>query len=404
MLRVATTPTTLTSAITALDAILPMLADLPEDQVIRPHTDPHAAAVTALLVADWLLQPEHEQRLLQVGLSVKSIRELARLSRAIVGVVHVLGGDYLSDQIAIPTEIEARGQAVRASTIKALEKALPWNRDVKMWLDAVKMGAGLVDLVYDLRTLADLLIRHREAMPANLERLPTMLRTASDAIEYALRQNEPEDMKIARARLARIWTFFVPAYERASTAARVLSREEGAERTFPPLALIASHRRARRRDTENDENDEDDEDDSGEADAIKPVFNETEEKTTSGRNTRVTGSRRAHRAVLELEVGIGESNFYVGFTENVSCAGVFVATYVMQPIGSKVDVVLTMPGGGETMRIPGIVRWQRAASEDGWPGMGVQFEKLSDEQEARIQRFLQLREPIFYDEEENITL
>src|SRR5262245_36594181 len=106
----------------ALDTILPLLADLSEEEIVRPHTDPHAAAVTALLVADWLRHPEHEQRLTQVGLSSTAIRDLARLARSIVGLVELLGGDYLSDiSIAIPTEVEARGQAVRASTIKALE-------------------------------------------------------------------------------------------------------------------------------------------------------------------------------------------------------------------------------------------------------------------------------------------
>jgi uncharacterized protein (TIGR02266 family) len=97
-------------------------------------------------------------------------------------------------------------------------------------------------------------------------------------------------------------------------------------------------------------------------------------------------------------VGVStESNFYVGFTENLSAGGLFVATYSMQPIGSKVDIALTLPGG-ETMSLRGEVRWQRAAADDGWPGMGIHFEDLSEQQEARMKRFLSFRAPLFYDD------
>jgi uncharacterized protein (TIGR02266 family) len=354
----------------ALDELLPRLADIPEESIVRPHTDPHAAAVTALLVADYLAQPEFAGRLAQVGLDARAPRELTRAARAIMTTVATLGGDYLSDARAIPPEIEARGQTVRASTIKELEKALPYNREVKMWLEAVRRGSGIVDLVYDLRTLAELLNVHTGSMPAALDELPVMLRAASDAIEYALRADEAPALTITRGRLARVWTLFVPAYERAASAARVLSRDAGAERIFPPLGLVAAQQRARRRPAERRE-------------VPPPAALET-------------GSRRAHRAVLELEVGIGsESNFYVGFTENLSSAGFFVATYLMQPIGSKVEIVVTMPDS-ETLRIRGAVKWQRAASEDGWPGIGVQFDALSKEQEARIRAFLAVREPLFY--------
>ena len=315
----------------ALADLLPQLAVLEEDAIARPHTDPHAAAATALLVADWLTQREHEGSLAKVGLDAGAPRELARTARAIVALVEVLGGDYLCARKAIPKEIEERGQAVRASTMKELEQALPESRDVKMWLEAVRRGEGAVDLVYDLRTLATLLTRHAAEMPASLERLPAILSAASDAIEHALRADEPPELMLARGRLARLWTLFVPAYERAAKAARALSRERGAERDFPPLAIVAAHRRAQRR-------------------AQRTSMHDGDPTKSTGRNPRETGSRRAQRAVLELEVGIeSDSNFYVGITENVSCDGIFVATYLPRPLGSKVDVALAMPDG-KTLR------------------------------------------------------
>jgi uncharacterized protein (TIGR02266 family) len=108
-------------------------------------------------------------------------------------------------------------------------------------------------------------------------------------------------------------------------------------------------------------------------------------------------SRRRPRQTVEIEVGISsESNFFVGFTENVSEGGVFVATYALKPVGAHVDVVLTFPSGA-SIQVPGVVRWLRDASSEGWPGMGVQFEQLSPEDETNIRKFLSLREPMFYD-------
>ncbi len=110
-----------------------------------------------------------------------------------------------------------------------------------------------------------------------------------------------------------------------------------------------------------------------------------------------SNTRIAARHTLEIEVGIAsESNFYLGFTENLSAGGVFVATYVSKPLGSHVEVALAFPSG-EQLRVPGVVRWLREGTTDGWPGMGVQFESLSSEDEAKIRKFLSLREPMFYD-------
>ena len=113
-------------------------------------------------------------------------------------------------------------------------------------------------------------------------------------------------------------------------------------------------------------------------------------------------SRRTEpRYAVEMEVGIGsESNFYVGFTENLSATGVFVATYTPKAMGTKVDVTLTLPTGAHLV-VPGTVRWIRNASPSGdtWPGMGVQFDTLSDEDQTKIREFIRIRDPLFFDDE-----
>jgi uncharacterized protein (TIGR02266 family) len=362
----------------ALEELGSKLAAVPDDAVVRPHTDPYAAAVTALLVSDWLRQPAVAARLPVGGVGPDDAETLRNMALALVVLVGRLGGEYLPDGKGIPGDLVQRGHTVRTSTIAQIEKALPENREVKLWLDAVRLGNGVVDLVYDLRTLADVHSRHRDALPDSLAKLPGMLRAASDAIEYALRSDEPKELAATRHTIARLWPLFVPEYERAAAAGRAITRDEGSERSFPTLALVAAHRRAKR---------------NKPISLIPPKNVELEAPPSSA-----SESRRMRRAVLELEVGISsESNFWVGITENISVSGVFVATYAMRPLGSKLVIGIKLPDG-QTMHLPGVVRWQRAASPDGWPGIGVEFDNVSPEQEKRIRKFLSLREPMFYDD------
>jgi uncharacterized protein (TIGR02266 family) len=342
-----------------------------------------------------------------------------------------------------------RAEAVRSTIAAALEKALPDDNEVKMWLAAVRLGSGVVDLVYDLRTLGDLCARY---LPGNASGQATSgavkaARTAAHALEIALRDGETPDMTKRRDAVARLWTLFVPSYESVATAGRELAKETGEERHFPPLALIASHRRARRRPLSIvpptlggsslrpggrtslspqmevvgvDSLDEPIPQSAPSSlsgfegfgvastppTAMRPAesplrrtlpYNEAN-PPPSGDRTSAPEGRRASRHTVEIEVGImSDSNFYVGFTENLSATGVFVATYTRRPIGSKIEVAMTFPDG-EEMRVDGVVRWLRESSTDGWPGMGVQFDELTPEVDAKLKRFLSLRDPLFYDE------
>jgi uncharacterized protein (TIGR02266 family) len=105
------------------------------------------------------------------------------------------------------------------------------------------------------------------------------------------------------------------------------------------------------------------------------------------------------RASLEANVGATtESNFFVGFSGEISEGGVFVATYQSLEIGDKVEVLVTLPGGFER-KIPGTVRFVRDPMDmDSEPGMGVRFDRLEDEARELILRFIRKRPPLFYDE------
>jgi uncharacterized protein (TIGR02266 family) len=105
------------------------------------------------------------------------------------------------------------------------------------------------------------------------------------------------------------------------------------------------------------------------------------------------------REKLEANVGATtESNFYVGFSGDISDGGVFVATYLTLPLGAPVDVFVTLPGGFEAS-IPGIVRFVRDPMDmESEPGVGVHFHRLTSEQRELILRFIRKRPPVFYDD------
>jgi uncharacterized protein (TIGR02266 family) len=114
-------------------------------------------------------------------------------------------------------------------------------------------------------------------------------------------------------------------------------------------------------------------------------------------------ARRAHpRHDVELEVTLeSESNFYMGLTENLSEGGLFIATHLVKPMGTRIEVSIKLPHVAEPIKAVGTVRWTREYSEtsDTMPGMGVRFENIAPEHVAQIREFLAARAPLFYDED-----
>ena len=109
---------------------------------------------------------------------------------------------------------------------------------------------------------------------------------------------------------------------------------------------------------------------------------------------------RCKRFPVEIEVTLtSESNFYTGFTENLSEGGLFVATYDFSPVGSKIEFNFSLPGVGRTIQGNGFVRWIReynATNEEVMPGMGIQFDSIAEEHFAAIEAFIVTRETLFY--------
>ena len=107
--------------------------------------------------------------------------------------------------------------------------------------------------------------------------------------------------------------------------------------------------------------------------------------------------RATPRALLEVDIGLlSQSHFYTGLSLDVSRGGVFVATYQPLERGTLVTLYFVLPSG-VAVEAPGVVRWTRDATKSAPPGMGVAFEKLSDEAQSAIARYCVQRAPLYHD-------
>ena len=125
------------------------------------------------------------------------------------------------------------------------------------------------------------------------------------------------------------------------------------------------------------------------------------ERTNGGQSVFVN-RRKTYR--LESQVRVtshSETNFFTGFTENITDGGLFICTAQPQPVGTIVDFDLVVQEGEEPIPVTGIVRWVRATPPGQGhtpPGMGIQFIGLSPLNMARLQKFIsETRESLFFD-------
>jgi len=128
---------------------------------------------------------------------------------------------------------------------------------------------------------------------------------------------------------------------------------------------------------------------------------ETPQKRSLGPNSPYLEKRTAKRSDITTEITFeSETNFYVGFTADVSAGGLFVVTWNTVPIGSEISINFSLPDSKEIVKADGVVRWVREfnpSTPDLWPGMGVQFDNLPKETVKMIEEFISEREPLFYE-------
>ncbi|MBI5509720.1 MAG: PilZ domain-containing protein [Deltaproteobacteria bacterium] len=114
--------------------------------------------------------------------------------------------------------------------------------------------------------------------------------------------------------------------------------------------------------------------------------------------------RRAQpRTPVAVEIGMStDNNFYVGFTQDISTGGLFIATADTMPIGNRFLVECQLPTMARKIRCIVEVAWVREYNEGmsysatSVPGMGVKFVGLSDEDAQAIAAFQAERQALFF--------
>jgi uncharacterized protein (TIGR02266 family) len=109
-------------------------------------------------------------------------------------------------------------------------------------------------------------------------------------------------------------------------------------------------------------------------------------------------TRQSERQRCEIQIEFTEeTHFYAGLTQDISEGGVFIATYHLRPVGTRLDLSFVLPNGVE-VQATGVVRWLRDGTTEGLrPGMGVAFTDLKQESLASINKYCRTRAPIYMD-------
>jgi uncharacterized protein (TIGR02266 family) len=119
-----------------------------------------------------------------------------------------------------------------------------------------------------------------------------------------------------------------------------------------------------------------------------------------GKGWHTQERRSSPRVAVEVDVSLHtRHNFYAGLTRDLSEGGLFIATIENIPVGTLLDLRVTVPDHG-TIRAKGEVRWVREYNDfnqDFDPGVGVQFVDLRETDRQTIEHFIRRREPLFYD-------
>jgi uncharacterized protein (TIGR02266 family) len=114
--------------------------------------------------------------------------------------------------------------------------------------------------------------------------------------------------------------------------------------------------------------------------------------------------RKAERHDVELAVDFeSDHNFYAGLTQNISAGGLFIATHRIKKVGERVHLKFTLPGAAKPIECETEVRWIRENSSllrtDSATGMGVRFIDMAPTDAETIEKFLESRESLLYDDE-----
>ena len=109
---------------------------------------------------------------------------------------------------------------------------------------------------------------------------------------------------------------------------------------------------------------------------------------------------RAQRLRMSAKITVrSQTNFFMGFSENISEGGVFLSTMSPPGVGEKIEVSIPLGDGDRQVVVEGIVRWHRQRADGSATGCGVQFLDISPEAKSALENLIRLlrKEPLFVD-------
>ena len=118
----------------------------------------------------------------------------------------------------------------------------------------------------------------------------------------------------------------------------------------------------------------------------KVVTSDNPDRTTvvseSGAPEGTLADRQDDRFDVDVSVTASSDKYYLaGAATDLSVGGVFIATAILHPVGTKFDVSLHIDDGEPSVvRAGAVVRWHRSADEGTGPqGVGLQFTEVVDD-------------------------
>ena len=84
----------------------------------------------------------------------------------------------------------------------------------------------------------------------------------------------------------------------------------------------------------------------------------------------------------------------------IQAVGLFIATFVVKPPGTRLAVRLSLPQLEEPILVSGDVHWVRefSPSIEAPPGMGIALRSLSERHRRAVDAFMKVRPPLLHDD------
>src|SRR5215831_10641264 len=115
-------------------------------------------------------------------------------------------------------------------------------------------------------------------------------------------------------------------------------------------------------------------------------------------------SKRRRRRTLQIEVDLqidvsveSEHNFYTGVTRDLARCGLFVRTSALRPLGTRMRILLNLPGLALPVELDTVVAWVRDVGDLLEHGMGLELVEPSPDVRDAIARFTTQRDTLLFE-------